>query len=234
MYNITFNGKSSESYGLVLSDYPEISYPQNRMETVKIPGKDGGIITGDMAYDDVLITCNFAVLANSGEEWNRKIRASKRWIREKVDERLILSDDTDYYFKVKKATVDNVTRELKRYSSLEVTFVCHPYKYVIGSSERIEPAKVMYNAYDESHPIYQIEGDGTCVLSVNGREMQANVNGSLVIDTERRIAFAREGKERNTAVTGDYEELFLCHGENVITISDGFLLKLAPMWGELV
>lgn len=234
MYSILYNGEKSENYGLILNDYPEISYPQDRTEIITVPGKNGGILSGDAGYDDVEIVCTFSLVGESREEWNKRIRACKRWLRGDGDKRLQMSDDPEYYYRVKKVTVDSITRELAHFAILAVTFICHPYKYVVGGSERMEPHEKLYNAYDTAYPVYYIEGEGTCILSVNGSKMTANVSQSITIDTERQIAYRTDGSEMNTAVNGDYEDLYLKHGENSIAVSPKFKLQVAPMWGELV
>ena len=70
-----------------------------------------------------------------------------------------------------------------------------------------------------------------CTLTVNGNEMTANVGQNLTIDTDLMIAYRQDGTLQNTAVTGDYEDLYLVPGDNVISITSGFDLKIIPNWG---
>ena len=63
--------------------------------------------------------------------------------------------------------------------------------------------------------------------------MTANVGQNLVIDTERELAYREDGTLSNTAISGDYEELFLQEGENSVTITEGFELKIIPNWRRL-
>ena len=60
--------------------------------------------------------------------------------------------------------------------------------------------------------------------------MSADVGQNLTIDTDRKIAYRADGTLSNTAVSGDYEDLFLQEGENEISITDGFNLKIIPNW----
>lgn len=90
--------------------------------------------------------------------------------------------------------------------------------------------EIQYNPYDICHPVYKITGNGNCTLTVNGRTMKATVGQNLTVDTEKMLAYRKDGTIMNTAVTGDYEELYLQPGENDIKITSGFTLKVIPNW----
>ena len=61
--------------------------------------------------------------------------------------------------------------------------------------------------------------------------MTATVGQNLTIDTEKMLAYREDGELQNTGVTGDYGDLYLLHGENEISISEGFSLSVIPNWG---
>ena len=63
--------------------------------------------------------------------------------------------------------------------------------------------------------------------------MQATVNGNITIDTDRMISYNDQMVGQNTAVTGDYEDLYLQEGDNTISVSTGFTLSIIPNWREL-
>ena len=63
--------------------------------------------------------------------------------------------------------------------------------------------------------------------------MTANVGQNLTIDTDLMIAYRQDGTLQNTAITGDYEDLYLLPGENVINITSGFNLSVSPKWRTL-
>ena len=65
---------------------------------------------------------------------------------------------------------------------------------------------------------------------MNGKNMTANVNGHLIIDTDRMLTYRQDGKLENASVKGDYEDLYLEEGENMIRITPGFELKVIPNW----
>lgn len=62
---------------------------------------------------------------------------------------------------------------------------------------------------------------------------RVNVGQNLTIDTDRQLAYRSDGTLNNTAVTGNYEDLVLVEGDNKVTITDGFDLKVIPYWRYL-
>ena len=234
MYKIQYNKETSEQYGLVFNGYPSVSYPEDRMNTETVRYRDGDLIAGDPSYGNVEITCPFSLIVTEPREWELQFRKVKKWIRGRNDQKLSFTFEQDRYYMVKKAMIDSAERELGRYGTMDVTFSCYPYKYVVGGDHVLEDYKFVYNPYDIAHPVYRIRGEGICRLTVNGRSIQANIAQSLVINTELQIAYRLDGVDRNTAVNGDYEEIYLIPGSNRITITDGFELEVIPMWRELI
>ena len=47
------------------------------------------------------------------------------------------------------------------------------------------------------------------------------------------IAYRTDGTMQNTSLTGDYEDLYLIEGENKVSITSGFVLKIIPNWRYL-
>lgn len=89
----------------------------------------------------------------------------------------------------------------------------------------------LYNPWSESHPIFKISGEGVCKITVNGKEVSANVGQNLLINTNLMQAYREDGALNNTAITGDYENLYLQEGLNEISVSSGFAAEVIPKWG---
>ena len=113
-----------------------------------------------------------------------------------------------------------------------VNFICEGCQYSIEGQKEIT-ASNLYNDGYITHPIYKVEGEGECTLTVNGKAVKANVGQNLTIDTDRMIAYRTDGTMQNTSLTGDYEDLYLIEGENKVSITSGFVLKIIPNWRYL-
>ena len=60
--------------------------------------------------------------------------------------------------------------------------------------------------------------------------MTGTVNGSITIDTERMVSYNADGVSQNNVVTGNYEELYIPHGDVSVSVSGG-TLSIIPQWG---
>lgn len=230
MYSILFRGNRCEDYGLLIEERPKIPKPTRDVETEEIPGKSGVIVKDRKRYKPIEIPVRFNFAAKEND-WNEKFRRAKRWLNGSGE--LSFSDDSDYFYKVYYTDISDAERENRRKGSFETTFVCDPFTYLKCGKREYDAKEVLYNLYSEAHPVYKITGEGVCYLSVNGREMKANVGQNITIDTERMIAYRTDGVMNNALVSGDYQDLYLIEGENQIGITPGFNLKVIPNWRSL-
>lgn len=224
IYDVQFNDQTASSLGLLLYDYPSFSGARKNYDTYAVAGRLGELVGLDQYKTNLEISCTFSVFH---EMFVPKIREIKEWLS--GTGKLRLTDTPDSFYKVWKINYGTMERELRSYGRFTITFICTPYEFL--DSGQIEADKVPYNAYCLSRPIYKIQGSGSCVLAVNGKEMTATVNQNLTIDTERMLAYRDDGTIHNTDVEGNYEDLYLLPGSNEISITSRFGLSIVPNWG---
>lgn len=233
MYGIQYNGLKDTDIGVLVVSRPSVPAPEPKVTTWNIAGRDGSLYSSDDFYDDIqiFVELNFMAPVN---EWAARARQIKQWLLDrKKDKRLYLSDDMSFFYKVKNVSVGEITRSSKRIGNLTPMFTCDPYMYLSTGENDYSADEVKQNPHMTSRPVYRITGDGMCTLTVNGNEMTANVGQNLTIDTDLMIAYRQDGTLQNTAITGDYEDLYLLPGENVISITSGFNLSVSPKWRTL-
>lgn len=231
MYLIKRNGKTNREMG-ILATRPSIPSTEYQYETYDIPGRDGQLYHELSAVKDIPIKIKFS-FACKQEKWQEKFRKARKWLLKKEDNYLELSDDTDYFYIVKHTKIEESEREVKEIGEFEVEFICDGYQYLKTGLHEYEKEEILYNPYAIAHPVYFITGNGKCTLTVNGKEMTAEVGQNLTINTDLMLAYRKDGTIRNTAVKGDYQDLFLQEGDNTITITNGFKLKVRPNWRSL-
>ncbi len=229
-YSVLFRESRSEDYGILAAQRPKIPAPKRDIETAEMPGKSGIMTIDRKRYEPIEITVEFNFTAKEND-WNEKFRRAKRWLCGSGE--LSFSDDRDYFYKVYYTDVSDAEREKIRKGSFEAVFVCDPFTYLKDGKREYSLPEVLYNPYSEAHPVYKITGEGVCILSVNGREMKANVGQNLVIDTDRMIAYRTDGVMNNALVSGDYQDLYLIEGGNRIEVTAGFEVKVIPNWRSL-
>ena len=225
-FSVQYKDRTSDSFGIFLYDYPEFSGAEKNYDDQSVAGRLGSLVGKDISKGNLEITCTFSVLHPS---FMAEIREIKRWLSGTGE--LILSEYPEIYYAVQKVNYGSIERELRHYGRFAATFVCTPFEYLVEGKRECEIREVLFNPYCVCHPIYRITGEGSCSLHVNGNTMSANVGQNLTIDTERMMAYRSNGELQNTSVTGDYENMYLKEGENEITITDGFDMKIVPNWG---
>lgn len=229
-YSVLFNGERCEDYGIFPVERPNIPAPSKDREEIVIPGSSGILTMDNKRYEPINISVEFNFLAKANE-WNDMFRRAKRWLSGSGE--LEFSDDAEYFYKVSYVNVDSCERDKKRIGRFAAEFICDPFTYLKNGKREYDSSEVLYNPYYEAHPVYKIAGEGVCILSVNGQEMKANVGQNLTIDTDRMLTFRNDGVMNNTAVSGDYQDMYLQKGSNKIEISPGFSLKVIPNWRTL-
>ena len=227
MFTMTFNGETDKSHAVRVKQRPDIPVPKKRVTEQQISGMDGVLLVTDDTYEpiDIDVELNFLEEPSS---WAARLRDLKKWLLSSGW--LSFSDDEECMYRVLYVSANDAERTYRRLGNIKVTFTCDPYMYVIEGQESFEIEDVLENTYEVSHPLYTITGSGTCVLTVNGSEMEAEVDGILIIDTVRQMAYTDENEVMNTAVTGAYEDLYLLEGTNTIEVTDGFSVSVVPNW----
>lgn len=230
MYKISFKGEDVSRFGIIPARRPSVPAPEIRVTETEVPGRDGALVETDGCYEAITIPIEFNYLV-SPDKWMDAYRKAKRWLT--GSGWLVLGDDQEYMYKVLYVKITDTERTSRRLGNFTAEFTCDPYSYLVSGQQAYSADEVLYNPYMISHPIYKISGSGACTLTVNGNTMQAQVNGDITIDTDRMISYNNQMVGQNTAVTGDYEDLYLLEGDNAISISTGFSLSVIPNWREL-
>lgn len=229
MYDITYNGIAAVEYGVRVIERPDIPAAKKQITEIEIPGRDGVLIETDGTYDDIEIKVSLNYMTEK-ELWAQVYRDIKRWLLSDGKRELQFSDDLDYFYKVKHVEVGESSRISKCIGVITPTFLCEPFSYLISGKYEHDLEEVLYNPYHTAHPIYKIAGEGVCTLTVNGKEITANVGQNLTVNTELMLAYREDGTIMNTSVSGDYQDLYLQSGENEVSISAGVELKVIPNW----
>lgn len=223
-YSIQYDGALSDTYGIFLYDYPEISSAKKNYDTYTVPGRNGELLSSEDYLSNITVTCIFSVLS---QNLHQTIRSIRRWLS--GTGRLVIQDTPESFYEVMKIEYGSMERELREYGRFTAVFTCYPYEF--RNDGQVSMENVTYNPYDRCMPLYHLSGEGECTLTVNRSTITANVGQNLTIDTRRQIAYREDGEIMNTIITGDYDKIWLPHGENKISFTDGFHLKIVPRWG---
>lgn len=216
---IVLNNVSSRSIqGLLISELPPISKPQQRTQIETVDGRDGDIVTplGFAAYDKVIkisLTNNYDIDDIIGF-FNS-------------EGKVVFSNEPEKYYRY--AIYDQIDFEkLIRFKTAEVDLHVQPFKYsdteatkTFNFTETNGSLTIRNNGNIYSRPTLTITGSGDINLFVNGDQLlniELSTNQTIVIDAEQMNATSADGSQLlNRRVIGDYDKIILKVGSNTIS-----------------
>ncbi len=229
MFYFMLNDDPSYNHKIVVARRPDFPAPRPRYTDTNVPGVDGSYTEFDGTYGDIDVNIEMNYIT-SPSNWHSAWREIKRYLLNGGIRELQLSDDLSFYYVCKKVILDTNEREFVNTAAFTATFTLAPYEYLVSGKEKYPYELCKFNQYEICRPTYFITGEGMCTLSVNGKEMTANVGQNLTINTALQLAYRTDGAMQNTQVTGVFTDLYLQSGDNSISITDGFDLKIQPNW----
>ena len=230
MSEITFKGTTASSKSVTVLKYPEIVKPTLRVETVKVPGRDGELtLSGMPSYEAMVLECECMVPSVD------KISAAAAWLTGRGD--LVLGNDPSYAY---DAQVINEIRFEKimrghEHRKFTVPFLCQPLKKKATTEPNIEltaPGTVVNIGHVPSRPLIKIEGSGNVVLAVGAYSLSiTDISTSILIDSGLGMATAGTVNE-SYKVSGAWPLLVV--GNNAVgwtgTVSK---VTITPRWRYL-
>lgn len=222
-YDIEYNNETGKGHGVILYDYAQFSGAEKSYQISAVGGRLGELVGVDDYKSNLVIQCTFGIIS---PQFMSHVTVLKRWL--KGSGTLVISDHQNVFYKVWKVDYGDIERELRKFGQFTASFTCTPYQF--EKDGLIPVSDIDYNPYDLCRPIYTITGTGAFTLTVNGNEMTGTVNGSITIDTERMVSYNADGVSQNNVVTGNYEELYIPHGDVSVSVSGG-TLSIIPQWG---
>lgn len=230
--DIKFKGTSSKAYPLIVTKPPQVSHAELIADEWQLPGRDGSLISADQYSANAVITVDMALVADKGFTNNTsKYQIAYRQVRQWLQGtgRLVIGDSPDSYYEVLKVTISTDDRTILRFGTMQVQFTVYPYEFLLSGDTGISAGSIN-NVGDEASPLYKISGNGSGTLSVHGNTLAYTVSGTLYIDTRRLIAYDGSMVNRNSQISGDYEDIRLIHGTNSVSATVG-TLTIYPKWG---
>lgn len=230
MQDVKYNEISGSSIGIFLKERPPVPVARRRKEEYEIPGRDGVLTYTKSDYEREEIKLKFNFISKNEQDWNDKAGKAKEWLLSGGTQ-LIFSDDPEHFYKVTAVEMDAIDRLSARVGAFTAKITIESgLRYLLSGTKEIAYTAAKNNPYLLCKPIYKITGEGVCTLTVNGKKVTANVGQNLTIDTELMMSYRADGTLQNTAITGDYDDLYLIPGTNTISITPAFTLKIIPNW----
>lgn len=221
-YSIIYNNLNSYvNLNLSVVSRPSIPTPERNINLIEVQGRNGTLTEDLCTYKDIEIPISFNIIDRSNI--NDSGRNIKSWlIGNIVDKKLILSDDTDYYYKVKKVVIDKeIERRLKVFGRFTVTFTCEPFLYLVNNNViTLNPSGNIINPCTHySEPVIKVYSTGDVELAVNSNIIYlTNIVDYVTIDSTIKDCY-KNNLSYNYNMIGDFPVLQI--GSNDIGVLGG-------------
>lgn len=215
---IKINGISSDTIGgLLITDLPPIRKPEIRYNSEAIDGRDGDIITplGFSAYDKPIkiALCGSYNIDEVISYFNS-------------DGVITFSNESDKYYRFQILEAIDFER-LIRFKTAEVIAHVQPFKYSVSEQELefvesgVSSEETVINSGNiYSRPIITLIGSGDVTFTLNNQDLLTLELGeepqTVIIDAENMNAFSPDNQLLNRLITGNYDNIKLRVGSNVI------------------
>lgn len=229
-FTVTYSGITDKSIGCHAKSRPSVPAPVQKVKVSELAGRDGGYYDVENVYGDIAIQITFSFSQKNKLLWHQTYRAIKNWLLSGDNGDLKFSDDVGFHYRVKNVQIDSTDRIAWTIGEVTATFICDGYTYLDSGDTQINLAARIQNDYALCMPIYDITGNGAFTLTVNSKSMTGTVSTNLTIDTERMLAIQNGSTWVNTTVSGDYQDLWLKPGLNLLSITNGMTCKIKPQW----
>lgn len=229
MLDIQYNGIRSSSLKVFAKEYPNIAPAQRAYKEIQVPGIDGIFLQDEGRFEstEIPILMNYI---GPERKWHERWTMIQDWLS-KTNCELILSDDSNYYYRVSRVNLSENGRKGRRIGDFTATFVTKDgLRYLRTGKHKYDLKDLTWNPGETAFPDYYISGVGTCMLSVNGKGFEVKINGAVIVDTERHLIYEPNKTIVNNLGKGDFENLYLEHGQNEISASKDFDAKAIPHW----
>lgn len=230
---IYWNGVSSEDFGIVVEEVPNLNRPSRKYDTYTVPGRNGVIVDQQDAYTNIdriyKIWFTDRVNRSNAPELSREIAA---WLYS-VTGYAKLEDtfEPDIYRLAYFTGGLNIENHMQIYGMCEISFNCRPERFLqVGGSFVENPTTLRNPTTFRSKPLIKVEGSGNVNFTINGQTVTiTGLTDYIYIDSDSMDCYRLSTENMNSKVTGDFP--VLNPGDNTITKSSGITkLSIQPRY----
>ena len=200
--SFTFNGKSSEDFGLVIQTPPVYTFPDRDITITHIPGRNGDIAVDKKCFKNTTREYSIALWYMPKTGYYDNFEKVLNWLNSAKGSYAKLEDtyDTEVYRKATFHMSGSFTDYWSKAGAINIQFDCKPQRYLkSGDKETVfnGPKAQMNNEYDYiSLPTISIEGIDT--------ESTENLDKVLMMSVSN-VAGNSKGNDNSDTITETVE-----------------------------
>jgi len=221
-----FLDKNSSDFDIVVEKYPDLFIPVKTFEKVNVAGSDK-VEYREGTYEPIILSFECYIK----DRTPNKIRGISKWLNSKSEGKLIRGDDPNVYYNAKIVNAIPVSKVAKTFSRFIIQFECEPFTYDVNEEVIVLRATSTLENLGavQSKPIYKVFGE-EATLKVNGKTFNIyGIKDYVVVDTDLMECYT-DNISMNTNTKGNYTDLWLQTGENIIEFSGATKVEIIPNW----
>ena len=233
MYFI-YNDKSSKDFNIKIKSINNLSSPQRSIEKILVPGRNGELILDNGNFENFILTIE-CYLNCSSEDKNVIAREIKKWLQSDFSyKKLILSDDTEFYYEAYCDTKLDFEYVSSNFESFLISFSCKPFKKKMNDDViTITESIVINNPYLVSNPLIKVMGVGDVLVNINNQKLiLKGLEDEIEVDCEIMNAYKKVNNDiilLNNKMYSDFP--ILEAGENQISFEGNVSkIEITPRW----
>ena len=239
MSYFTYNGRSSEEFGLHIEKKDVFSAPEYDADFTSIPGRSGDLIVSNHRFANIKVAYTVFLKRRTIAELSDVLRAVKGWLYTEPDRYHEITDsyDTEHLrYGVISGSLD-IEEQFNKLGSFRVTFNCKPFKYSLDGLQEIfaENGGSLFNPEAfTAKPIITLKGSGDFSLTLQNSGYNKtwnfkDITDGVVCDSEHMNFYYGTTLLNDKAAGDGFPEL--PPGETVLTVSGGVSeIKVTPRW----
>ena len=208
---IVYGGEASSDYGMVVSEAPTFERPTRKQTVYDVPGKNGGIIYQQDAWNDVQRSYKVWLTASGDDNLTTAVDAAEAWLNsQKGYTRLTDSFEPEVYRLAYYSGGVNVINNLMQYGEATLTFTCRPERFFLSGEQPLSVSnggKINNPTRFDAKPLIHIEGSGTVTIAFGGATMSATLSDYINIDCETMNAYRLPAENKNSNISGTFPKL---------------------------
>ena len=139
---------SSLDRGLLMTAFPENSFPGEEVNYETIPGREGSLVVHTGTYPDWTITLHFEFIVKQVEDYESVFRDHCKWLRNA--EHISFTDAPDLLYRVKKVDILDIVRDEDVVGDFTCMFTVWPGTYLADGMKE--------QSFDGTRIVYRTDG----------------------------------------------------------------------------
>lgn len=226
-----FNGISTDSLGLIVTNRRIYKTPSRNQKLISIPGRTGDAVDDEGTYPNIPIEYEVG-----SKNISRVFDYMADWLCVPGYHKLIDSRDLGYYRRAVCTSGSDWEEEIKNFGRSKISFSCIAYRYLLAGLNVItltKPAAIINDLLYPSEPYIKIFGSGDITLMINNVSYPVkDVNSFIEIDSEELEVF--KGEESLNDKANFKEFPLLVSGDNRISWTGNVSkVEIIPNWRRL-